>query len=93
METEKAINTLRMMHLNSEDYEEREAIRMAISALLKGKKKMTNREYLIKLLEDGDEKIVQYLNCAACIYKDCKEVDSCAAGMQKFLNAEREGEE
>ena len=88
MKTEEAINILRMMYFASEDYEEEEAIRMAISALRE--KKMTNREYLIKLLEDGDEKIVQYLNCNACIYKDCAKIDSCAIGMQKFLNAERE---
>lgn len=91
MKTEEAINTLRMMHLASEDYDEKEAILMAIGELKK--KKMTNREYLIELLESGDEKIVQYLNCAACIYKDCTEIDSCETGIQKFLNAEREGEQ
>lgn len=37
MKPEEAINTLRMMHLVSESYTEKEAIRMAISAL-KGNK-------------------------------------------------------
>lgn len=78
----------------SEEYYDKmqDAIEMAIDAL-KSEHKMTNREYLIKLLESGDEKIVQYLNCAACIYKDCAEIDSCETGMQKFLNAEREEEQ
>lgn len=90
METEKAINTLRMMHLASEDYDEKEAILMAIGALKKNK--MTNREYLIKLLESGDKKIVRYLNCAACAFDEnqCKIGDKCALGVLKFLNAERE---
>lgn len=75
----------------SEEYYDKtqDAIEMAIDAL-KPERKMTNREYLIKLLKDGDKKIVQYLNCAACAFEHCRGGDKCALGVLKFLNAARE---
>lgn len=56
---------------------------------------MTNREYLIKLLEEKDGAIMNYLTCESCIYRN-KTCDAfrktCERGRSKWLEKEREEE-
>lgn len=56
---------------------------------------MTNSEYLIKLLEEEDGRIMDYLTCEACIYRN-KTCDAfrktCDIGRSRWLKKEREDE-
>lgn len=56
---------------------------------------MTNREYLIKLLEEENEAAMEYLTCEACAYRN-KTCDAftktCSRGHAKWLKGEREKE-
>ena len=56
---------------------------------------MTNREYLIKLLEEENEAAMEYLTCEACVWrhKNCGTFrKTCALGHRKWLKNEREEE-
>ena len=50
---------------------------------------MTNREWLIKVLEEGNEACTVFLNCDACEYRftDCAS-KKCLRGYEKWLNKE-----
>lgn len=56
---------------------------------------MINSEYLIKLLEEEDGAIMDYLTCEACIYRN-KTCDAfrktCVRGHSRWLKKEREEE-
>lgn len=56
---------------------------------------MTNSEYLIKLLEEEDGAIMDYLTCEACLYRN-KTCDAfkktCDRGHSRWLKKEREEE-
>lgn len=49
---------------------------------------MTNREWLIKALEEGNEACTCFLNCNACEFRSTICATKCLKGIEKWLNRE-----